>query len=210
MGQSKLNGTWQKIHNRFKVLLFVFSYVTLDHKTSLKSLGYICSNSQKYMSCTHAIVLQITFLYNHYISLTISSLNLHYILLSGCHQPPYRLPLDETYLPSSPSHLSSVVSSSLPSSTHFSSLDVNTATDTLCSTLTIWPLSSRPARTASSNPWLSDVHREYRTRFRAAERKWCKSNDLSDLSTYQSLLFSFSAEVHTSKSSHFHKINRHA
>ncbi len=23
------------------------SYVTLDHKTSLKSLGYICSNSQK-------------------------------------------------------------------------------------------------------------------------------------------------------------------
>ncbi len=25
------------------------SYVTLDHKTSLKSLGYICSNSQKYI-----------------------------------------------------------------------------------------------------------------------------------------------------------------
>ncbi len=24
-------------------------YVTLDHKTSLKSLGYICSNSQKYI-----------------------------------------------------------------------------------------------------------------------------------------------------------------
>ncbi len=23
-------------------------FVTLDHKTSLKSLGYICSNSQKY------------------------------------------------------------------------------------------------------------------------------------------------------------------
>ncbi len=36
----------------------------------------------------------------------------------------------------SPSHLSSVVSSSLPSPTHFSSLDVNAATDTLCSTLT--------------------------------------------------------------------------
>ncbi len=62
----------------------------------------------------------------------------------------------------SPSHLSSVVSSSLPSPTHFSSLDVNAATDTLCSTLTsclddICPLSSRPARTAPSNPWLSDV-----------------------------------------------------
>ncbi len=35
-----------------------------------------------------------------------------------------------------------------------------------------------------------------------------KSNDPSDLSMYQSLLSSFSAEVHTAKSSHFHnKIN---
>ncbi len=111
------------------------------------------------------------------------------------------------------SHLSSVVSSSLPSPTHFSSLEVNAATDTLCSTLTsclddICPLSSRPARTALSNPWLSDVLREHRTRLRAAERKWRKSNDPSDLSMYQSLLSSFSAEVHTAKSSHFHnKIN---
>ncbi len=93
----------------------------------------------------------------------------------------------------SPSHLSSVVSSSLPSPTHFSSLDVNAATDTLCSTLTtclddICPLSSRPARTAPSNPWLSDVLREHRTRLRAAERKWRKSNKLSDLSMYQSFL----------------------
>ncbi len=66
------------------------------------------------------------------------------------------------------SHLSSVVSSSLPSPTHFSSLDVNAATDTLCSTLTsclddICPLSSRPARTVPSNPWLSDVLCEHRT-----------------------------------------------
>ncbi len=36
----------------------------------------------------------------------------------------------------SPSHLSYLVSSSLPSPTYFSSLDVNAATDTLCSTLT--------------------------------------------------------------------------
>ncbi len=113
----------------------------------------------------------------------------------------------------SPSHLSSVVSSSLPSPTHFSSLDVNAATDTLCSTLTtclddICPLSSRPAWTAPSNPWLSDVLREHRTRLRAAERKWRKSNEPSDLSMYQSFLSSFSAEVHTAKSSHFHnKIN---
>ncbi len=109
--------------------------------------------------------------------------------------------------------LSSVVSSSLPSPTHFSSLDVNAATDTLCATLTsclddICPLSSRPARAAPSNPWLSDVLREHRTKLRAAERKWRKSNDPSDLSRYQSLLSSFSTEFHTAKSSHFHnKIN---
>ncbi len=113
----------------------------------------------------------------------------------------------------SPTHLSSVVSSSLPSPTHFTSLDVNAATDTLCSTLTsclddICPLSSRPARAAPSNPWLSDVLREHRTKLRAAERKWRKSNDPSDLTRYQSLLSSFSTEVHTAKSSHFHnKIN---
>ncbi len=40
------------------------------------------------------------------------------------------------------------------------------------------------------------------------EIKWRKSNDTSDLSIYQSLLSSFSTEVHTAKSSHFHnKIN---
>ncbi len=113
----------------------------------------------------------------------------------------------------SPSHLSSVVSSYLPSLTPFSSLDVNAATDTLCSTLNsslddIYPLSSRPAGTTPSNPWLSDVLCEHWTRLRAAERKWRKSNNPSDLSRYQSLLSYFSAEVHTAKSSYFHnKIN---
>ncbi len=129
--------------------------------------------------------------------------------------PPTPLPVTfrQNLRSLSPSHLSSVISSSLPSPSHFSSLDVNAATDTLCSTLTsclddICPLSSRPPRTAPSNPWLSDVLREHRTRLRAAERKWQKSNDPSDLSMYQSLLSSFSTEVHTAKSSHFHnKIN---
>ncbi len=79
----------------------------------------------------------------------------------------------------SPSRISSVVSSSLPSPTNFSSLDVNTATDTLCSTLTtclddICPLSSRPARTAPSNPWLSDVLREHRTRLPSGREKMAK------------------------------------
>ncbi|CAM4575233.1 unnamed protein product [Leuciscus chuanchicus] len=113
----------------------------------------------------------------------------------------------------SPSHLSSAVSSSLPPPSQFSSLDVNTATDTLCSTLIssldiICPLSSRPARTTPSNPWLSEVLREHRTKLRAAERKWHKSKDASDLSMYQSLLSSFSVDVHAAKSSYFHnKIN---
>ncbi len=54
------------------------------------------------------------------------------------------------------------MSSSLLSPNHFSALDVNAATDTLCSTLTscldnICPLSSRPARPAPTNSWLSDV-----------------------------------------------------
>ncbi len=129
--------------------------------------------------------------------------------------PPSPLPVTFRRNLRSLSHslLSSVVSSSLPSPTHFSSLDVNAATDTLCATLTscldyIYPLSSRPERAAPSNPWLSDVLCEHRTKLRAAERKWRKSNDPSDLSRYQSLLSSFSTEVHTAKSSHFHnKIN---
>ncbi len=36
------------------------------------------------------------------------------------------------------------------------------------------------------------------------QRKWHKSKDPSDLSIYQSLLSSFSAEVHTAKASYFH------
>ncbi|XP_052000202.1 uncharacterized protein LOC127656077 isoform X2 [Xyrauchen texanus] len=65
-------------------------------------------------------------------------------------------------------------------------LDVNTATDTLSSTLTtcldnICPLSSRPARTTPPSPWLSDILREHRTVLRAAERRWRKSKDPADL-----------------------------
>ncbi len=107
----------------------------------------------------------------------------------------------------SPLHFSSAVSSSLPSHTHFSALDVNAATDTLLSTSSldnICALSSRPAHAAPSYSWLSDVLREHRSEFRAAERKWRKSKYLSDLSIYQSLLSSFSAEVHTAKASYLH------
>uniref|UniRef100_A0A8C1RWH7 Reverse transcriptase domain-containing protein n=1 Tax=Cyprinus carpio TaxID=7962 RepID=A0A8C1RWH7_CYPCA len=92
-------------------------------------------------------------------------------------------------------------------------LDTNSATDTLCSTLSscldnFCPLSSRPARTTPSAPWLSDVLREHRSKLRAAERKWLKSRNSTDLSVYQSLLSSFSANVFTAKTSYYHdKIN---
>ncbi len=72
----------------------------------------------------------------------------------------------------------------------------------------ICPLSSRPAGAAPSSPWLSDVLCEHRSKLRVAERKWHKSKDPSDLSIYQPLLSSFSAEVHTAKATCFHnKIN---
>ncbi len=29
--------------------IYIYIYVTLDHKSSLKSLGYICNNSQQYI-----------------------------------------------------------------------------------------------------------------------------------------------------------------
>ncbi len=113
----------------------------------------------------------------------------------------------------SPSRLSSMVSSALPSPSQFSALDTNSATDTLCFTLTscldnFCPLSSRPARATPSAPWLSDVLREHRAKLRAAERKWHKSKNSTDLSVYQSHLSSFSANVSTAKMTYYHnKIN---
>ncbi len=128
----------------------------------------------------------------------------HYFITVNLHlatsEPP--TPLSVTFrwnlCSISPSNLTSLVSSSLPSPTHFSALDVNTATDILCSTLTcldhICSLSSRPARAARA---------EHRFELKAAEIKWCKSKDPSDLSIYKSLLSYFSAEVHTVKASYF-------
>ncbi len=106
-----------------------------------------------------------------------------------------------------------MVSSALPSPSQFSALDTNSATDTLCFTLTscldnFCPLSSRPARATPSAPWLSDVLREHRAKLRAAERKWQKSKNSTDLSVYQSHLSSFSANVSTAKTTYYHnKIN---
>ncbi len=74
--------------------------------------------------------------------------------------------------------------------------------DTFC------PLSSRPARTATSAPWLSVVLREHRSKLRAAERVWRKSQNPTDLNFYPSLLSDFSANVSTAKRTYYQdKIN---
>ncbi len=104
----------------------------------------------------------------------------------------------------SPSRLSAMVSSSLPPPKQLSSLDANSATDTFCSTLmscldTFCPLSSRPALTTPSAPWLSDVLREHRSKLRAAERLWRKSQNPTDLNLYRSLLSDFSDNVSIAK-----------
>ncbi len=74
--------------------------------------------------------------------------------------------------------------------------------DTFC------PLTSRPARTNPSAPWLSVVLREHRSKLRAAERVWRKSQNPTDLHFYRSLLSDFSANVSTAKRTYYHdKVN---
>ncbi len=106
-----------------------------------------------------------------------------------------------------------MVSSSLPPLEQLSYLDANSVTDTFCSTLmscfdTFCPLSSRPARTTPSAHWLSVVLREHRSKLRAAERVWRKSQNPTDLNFYWSLLSDFSANLSTAKRTYYHnKIN---
>ncbi len=113
----------------------------------------------------------------------------------------------------SPSHLSAMVLSSLPPLKQLSYIDANSATDTFCSTLMscfdiFCPLSSRPAYTIPSAPWLSVILREHCSKLRAAERVWCKSQNPTDLNFYRSLLSDFSASVSTAKRTYYHdKIN---
>ncbi len=136
----------------------------------------------------------------------------HYFIIFNlpvCRQPLYQLPLDETSVPFTLTFLlCSVLLSSLAypflisgcscSNWHFM-LHFN-----FLSTRYMSSISSRPARVAPSNPWLSDVFHECWSNLRAAERKWHKSKDPSDRSMYQSLFSSFFAEVHTAKQRFWH------
>ncbi|XP_067311221.1 uncharacterized protein [Pseudorasbora parva] len=129
-------------------------------------------------------------------------ITLNLILTPDTKRTPTQITFRRNLRSLSPSRLSTMVSSSLPPPAQFSALDTNSATDTLCSTLTssldsFCPLSSRPARPTPSAPWLSEVLREHRSGLRAAERKWHKSKNNTDLAFYQSLLSSFSTNVST-------------
>ncbi|XP_062292965.1 uncharacterized protein LOC133997409 [Scomber scombrus] len=118
-------------------------------------------------------------------------------------QPPTSPPMvsiDRNLCNLSPTHFYSVLLSSLSPHDTFSSLQVNDATDSLCSTLSscldsLCPLSTRPARLTQSHPWLSDTLRTTRTDLRAAERKWHKPKTTEDLASYQTLLSSFSSSI---------------
>ncbi|XP_049319645.1 uncharacterized protein LOC111194633 [Astyanax mexicanus] len=100
----------------------------------------------------------------------------------------------------SPSSLASTILTTLPNPDSFSSLPLETATNTFLSSITssintLSPLTSRPAKSSPATPWLSDVLRNNRRELRIAERKWKKSQQYSDLCSYQSLLSRFSTEV---------------
>ncbi|KAK6319775.1 hypothetical protein J4Q44_G00088820, partial [Coregonus suidteri] len=82
------------------------------------------------------------------------------------------------------------------SSTLLSSLSASF--DSLC------PLSSRPARSSPPAPWLDDSLRAYRRGFRAAERKWRKTTLPVDLSSFHSLLSTFSSSVSAAKATFYH------
>ncbi|KAL7872230.1 hypothetical protein SRHO_G00072130 [Serrasalmus rhombeus] len=109
---------------------------------------------------------------------------------------------------------SSLVTDNMPPPGSFSSLNVNDATDTLCSTLSsclddLCPLTTRVMRSNKPQPWLkNDTVRELRSGLRAAERKWREKRIHADLKNYQLLLASFSTCLTTAKAEFYHsKIN---
>ena len=90
-----------------------------------------------------------------------------------------------------------------------SNLPPDSASSTLLSSLSsalnsLCPPVSRPARASPPSPWISDTLRTSRASLRAAERKWGKSRDPSDLSAYQSLLVTFSSAITSAKRDYYH------
>ncbi|KAK3521456.1 hypothetical protein QTP70_005786 [Hemibagrus guttatus] len=108
----------------------------------------------------------------------------------------------------SPSSVASCTLSSLPDHESFSSLPLDSATDTLLSSLSstmdlLCPLSTIRRKNSSTAPWLSDVLRNNRRELRSAARKWKKSKLDTDLISYRTLLSKFSLDVTSAKTSFY-------
>ncbi|KAK3540433.1 hypothetical protein QTP70_030982 [Hemibagrus guttatus] len=108
----------------------------------------------------------------------------------------------------SPSSVASCTLSSLPDHESFSSLPLDSATDTLLSSLSstmdlLCPLSTIRRKNSSPAPWLSDVLRNNRRELRSAARKWKKSKLDTDLISYRMLLSKFSLDVTSAKTSFY-------
>ncbi|KAK3515008.1 hypothetical protein QTP70_003243 [Hemibagrus guttatus] len=108
----------------------------------------------------------------------------------------------------SPSSVASCTLSSLPDHESFSSLPLDSATDTLLSSLSstmdfLCPLSIIRRKNSSPAPWLSDVLHNNRRELRSAARKWKKSKLDTDLTSYRTLLSKFSLDVTSAKTSFY-------
>ncbi|KAK3562783.1 hypothetical protein QTP86_009284 [Hemibagrus guttatus] len=108
----------------------------------------------------------------------------------------------------SPSSVASCTLSSLPDHESFSSLPLDSATDTLLSSLSstmdlLCPLSTIHRKNSSPAPWLSDVLRNNRRELRSAARKWKKSKLDTDLISYRMLLSKFSLDMTSAKTSFY-------
>ncbi|KAK3570281.1 hypothetical protein QTP86_017206 [Hemibagrus guttatus] len=108
----------------------------------------------------------------------------------------------------SPSSVASCTLSSLPDHDSFSSLRLDSATDTLLSSLSstmdlLCPLSTIRKKSSSTAPWLSDVLCNNRRELRSAARTWKKSKLDTDLISYRTLLSKCSLDVTSAKTSFY-------
>ncbi|KAK3548660.1 hypothetical protein QTP70_016409, partial [Hemibagrus guttatus] len=108
----------------------------------------------------------------------------------------------------SPSYVASCTLSSLPDHDSFSSLPMDSATDTFLSSLSstmdlLCPLSTKCRKTSSPAPWLSDVVCNNQRELRSADRKWKKSQLDTDLISYRMLLSKFSLDMTSAKTSFY-------
>ncbi len=185
----------------FHTLLASFDLKRVLTTTTHKSGNQLDLVYTRHCSTDHVLVTPL-----HTSDHFLLTLNLN-MIPDTSHTPPH-VTFRHNLRPLSPSRLSAMVSSSLPPLKQLTYLDANSATDTFFSTLscfdTFCPLSSRPARTTPSAPWLSDVFREHHSKLRAAESVWRKSQNPNDLNFYWSLLSEISANVSTAKRTYYH------